>query len=73
MNIFTTIAQRPDEIDLERAERDREEAIAAIQEEAEDLQLRTCQVVIRRSLVRIEVSVHLDENGYFDYEDEEDD
>ena len=57
VNIMTTIAQRPDEIDLERAEQDRREAEATL-EESEEVQIQSLQVVLRRSLVRIEVSGH---------------
>lgn len=71
VNIFSTIAQRPDEIDLERAERDREEAEAAL-EATEELKFQGAHVVIRRSLVRIEVSLHLDEIDYDEEFDEED-
>lgn len=60
VDIFTTIAQRPDEIDLERAEQDRREAEAAL-EAAEEVQMRSLQVTLRRSLVRIEVSLHLED------------
>lgn len=70
VNIFSTIAQRPEEIDLERAQRDREEAEAAL-EESEELQYQSSQVLIRRSLVRIEVSLHLDEIDYDEEDDEE--
>jgi len=61
VNIISTIAQRPDEIDLERAERDRHEAEAAL-EETEELQIHGIQVRLRRSFVRIEVSLHLDDD-----------
>ena len=61
VNIFSTIAQRPDEIDLERAEQDRREAEAAL-EASEEVQMRSLQVVLRRTLVRIEVSLHLDDD-----------
>ena len=60
VDIYTTIAQRPDEIDLERAEQDRREAEAAL-EAAEEVQMRSLQVTLRRSLVRIEVSLHLED------------
>ncbi|WP_067844157.1 ATP synthase F1 subunit epsilon [Amphibacillus sediminis] len=60
VDIYTTIAQRPDEIDLERAEQDRREAEAAL-EAAEEIQMRSLQVTLRRSLVRIEVSLHLED------------
>ncbi len=61
VNIFSTIAQLPEEIDLERAERDRQEAEATILEESEEMHFQSAHVMIRRSLVRIEVSQHLDE------------
>lgn len=62
VNLFTTIAQRPEEIDLERAERDRREAEAAMSEMAkEDLQTRRLRMKLQHSLVRIEVSLHLEE------------
>lgn len=65
VNIFSTIAQRPEEIDLERAKADREEAEAAMQEESGELQLRNIQILLRHSLVRIEVSSHLEEADYY--------
>src|SRR5690554_2127972 len=71
VNILSTIAQRPEEIDLERAERDRREAEATIQEETEELQIQSLQVLLRRSLVRIEVSTHLEEDEYFEDNGEE--
>lgn len=61
VKILTTIAQRPEEIDLERAERDREEAESIIAEETEELLIRKSQYMLRRSLVRIEVNLHLDD------------
>lgn len=71
VNIFSTIAQRPEEIDLERAERDRREAEATIQEETEEIQIQSLQVLLRRSLVRIEVSTHLEEDEYSENNGEE--
>lgn len=56
VDIFTTIAQPPEEIDLERAERDRLEAEAALAEKPKEPYLQSAHVMIRRSLVRIEVS-----------------
>lgn len=64
VNIFSTIAQRPNEIDLERAERDRQEVEATILEESEEHRVRMLQVMLHRSLVRIEVSTHLDDDDY---------
>ena len=71
VNIFTTIAQHPEEIDLERAEADRQEVEAIMQEESEELQLQGLQVLLRRSLVRIEVSVHMEEAEYYTDDDDE--
>jgi 2-C-methyl-D-erythritol 4-phosphate cytidylyltransferase len=51
----------PEEIDLERAERDRKEAEATIMEETEEVKIHSLKVLLRRSLVRIEVSLHLEE------------
>lgn len=62
VNIFSTIAQRPDEIDLERARRDLEAAQATLHEQSEELKIQSLQTVIRRSLVRVEVSLHLDDD-----------
>lgn len=69
VNIFSTIAQRPEEIDRERAERDRREAEATIQEESEEHQIRKLQVLLRHSLIRIEVSSHLEEADYIKADD----
>jgi len=71
VNILSTIAQRPEEIDLERAERDRQEAEAAMREQSEEHQIRRLQVLLHRSLVRIEVSTHLEETPYSQEEDPE--
>lgn len=73
VNIFSTIAQRPEEIDRERAEIDRREAEATILEESEEHQIRKLQVLLRHSLIRIEVSSHLEEAEYFKYDGEGED
>lgn len=70
VNIFSTIAQRPDEIDRERAERDRQDAEAGILEKTEELRYQSLQIGIRRSLVRIEVSLNLEEDDSSEEEDE---
>lgn len=70
VKIITTIAQRPGEIDLERAKRDREEAEIAMKEIEDDAQFKEFQVAVRRSMVRIEVNLHLEDVDYFDAEDE---
>ena len=59
VRILTSIAQRPEEIDLMRAETDREQAELLLQERADDLRMQGQQVLLRRALVRIEVSIHL--------------
>lgn len=70
INILTTIAQSPDEIDLERAESDRQEAEAALQERREENISRRLQIMQIRALVRINVS-HSDYFSDDDSEDEE--
>ena len=62
VNIMSTIAQHPEEIDLERAEQDRREIEASL-EESDEVQIQSLQVVLRRSLVRIEVSSHRVDNN----------
>lgn len=69
VNIFSTIAQRPEEIDLERAEIDRQAAEEALQEASQENLDNRLQVLLRRSLVRIEVSNHLEEAEYFEDDD----
>ncbi|MDI9472068.1 MAG: ATP synthase F1 subunit epsilon [Tissierellia bacterium] len=71
VNIYTTIAQHPEEIDLERARREKEEAEAALQEEREDFEMQNFLLQIRRALVRLEVGVHSTDIGYFEQFDEE--
>ena len=73
VNIFTTIAQSPGEIDLGRAESDRKEAEATLLDDSKELKIHGSQVLLRRSLVRIEVSLHLEDPEYFDNDDEDDD
>ncbi|PWJ47181.1 F-type H+-transporting ATPase subunit epsilon [Faecalicatena contorta] len=69
VNIFTTIAQHPEEIDRERAEEDRQSAEATILEASEELKFRSSYILLRRSLVRIEVSLHLEDDE--EYSDDE--
>ncbi|NLK64884.1 MAG: hypothetical protein GX289_07290 [Tissierellia bacterium] len=70
VNIFSTIAQRPEEIDLERAEADRQELEALFQEKIEERQIQSSLILLRRTLVRIEVSMDLEEIEYFEEESE---
>lgn len=72
VNIFSTIAQRPEEIDHELAERQREEAESILQEETEEVQIRSTHVLLRRSLVRLEVSLHLRDAEDYSYDEEND-
>ncbi len=55
IDIYTTIAQLPEEIDVERAEEDRARAIKALEERPKDLEIERAQLAMRRSLVRIEI------------------
>lgn len=66
VNIYTTIAQRPEEIDMERARREKEDAEADLRGEAKDLDIQACLLLIRRALVRLEVGVHSGDRGYFE-------
>jgi F-type H+-transporting ATPase subunit epsilon len=70
VNIFSTIAQRPEEIDLERAEADRQELEALFQEKIEERQIQSSLILLRRALVRIEVSMDLEEVELFEEESE---
>ncbi|MGI5900676.1 MAG: ATP synthase F1 subunit epsilon [Christensenellales bacterium] len=58
VNIVTSIAQRPGEIDLPRAEADRQQMVTLMQERADGLKMQSYQVQLRRALVRIEVNYH---------------
>lgn len=58
VNILTSIAQRPGEIDLTRAETDREQMEMLLQEKSDDIRMQGYQVLLRRALVRIEVSIY---------------
>lgn len=62
VRIMTTIAQRPGEIDLPRAEADRRQAELLLRERSEDVKIQSYQVMLRRALVRIEVSVYPQED-----------
>ena len=61
VTILTSIAQRPGEIDLARAEEDRRQMEQLLQEQADDIQVQGYQVLLRRALVRIEVSEYTQE------------
>lgn len=55
IDIYSTIAQPPEEIDLDRAEEDRERARKALEERPKDPDFDRARLMIRRSLVRIEI------------------
>jgi F-type H+-transporting ATPase subunit epsilon len=63
VNIVTSIAQRPGEIDLPRAEADLDRAMLLMQEKLDDIKMHSCQLLLRRALVRIEVTVHPQQSG----------
>jgi F-type H+-transporting ATPase subunit epsilon len=69
INIFSTIAQLPEEIDRMRAQKDFKSAENAILEASEELKVRSTYILLRRSLVRIEVSLHLEDEEYTEDED----
>lgn len=71
VNIYSTIAQRPEEIDLERAEADRERAESAMSEKMDDIQFKRFQVMMRRSIVRIDVNMQMEDSEYFEIEEED--
>ena len=70
VNIFTTIAQHPEEIDHELAERQRQEAESILHEETEEAYIRSAHVLLRRSLVRLEVGLHLRDVEDYKYDDD---
>jgi F-type H+-transporting ATPase subunit epsilon len=70
VNIFSTIAQRPEEIDLERAEEDRQELESIFREKHEEHQIQSSLILLRRALVRIEVSMDLEDVELFEEESE---
>jgi F-type H+-transporting ATPase subunit epsilon len=58
-NVVTVLAndaQWPEDIDISLVEAEREKAQRRVQENADDLQIQKDQVVLRRTLVQIEVS-----------------
>lgn len=69
INVFSTIAQRPDEIDVARAEEDRKEAQALVQEELEESMTRRLELRQVRALVRLRVS----QNEFFEDDDSDED
>jgi len=56
VTILTSIAERPEDIDRALAEEDRENAELRLENAEDDIEIQSSQVLLRRSLVRIEVS-----------------
>ena len=56
LTILTPFAEWPEDIDRAHAEADREHARHRLQENVDDMEIQRDQVLLRRSLVRIEVS-----------------
>ncbi|MCL1848236.1 MAG: ATP synthase F1 subunit epsilon [Clostridiales bacterium] len=56
LTILTTGAELPEEINLARAESERERIERRMQENIDDIDIQRDQVLLRRSLVQIEVS-----------------
>ena len=56
VTILTSMAEHPEDIDRARAEADRERAEQRLRESEDDVEIQSDQVLLRRSLVRIEVS-----------------
>ncbi len=73
VNIFSTIAQRPEEIDLERAEADRQQLEALFRDKLEEHQIQSSLILLQRALVRIEVSKDLEKVEYYEEESEKSD
>ena len=56
VTILANDAQWPEDIDISRAEAERDQSARRMQEGADDLELQKEQVQMRRTLVQIEVS-----------------
>ena len=56
ITILTSVAERPEDINRALAEEDRAKAIRRLESAEDDIEIRSSQVLLRRSLVRIEVS-----------------
>ena len=58
ITVLTDASEWPEEIDLKRAEADRDRSELRLREKVEDAEMQSDQVRLRRSLVRIEVSTY---------------
>ena len=56
VTVLTNIAERPEDINRALAEEDREKAERRLESAEDDIEIQSSQVLLRRSLVRIEVS-----------------
>ena len=59
LTILTQDAEWPEEIDLTRAQANREHAERRLQEKTDDLEIQSDQVLLRRALVQIEAGSYL--------------
>ena len=66
LTVLTNDAEWPEEIDHSRAKADREHLERRLQEKTDDIEIQNDQVLLRRALVRIEVS-----SSAFTQQDEE--
>lgn len=58
LSIIANEAEWPEEIDLTRAQADREHAEQRLHEKTDDMEIQNDQVLLRRALVQIEVSAY---------------
>lgn len=68
LTVLTHDAEWPEDVDIERAKADHENAQRRIQERTDDMELHKDQILLRRALVRMEVSSYnlLNESGLRD-------
>jgi len=62
LTILTADAELPEEIDIKRANADREQAEQRLQEKTDDMEIANDQVLLRRALVQIDVSSYIQED-----------
>jgi len=58
LTVLTDAAERPDEIDLARAEAAKDKALRTIQESGDKLDVRRAEHSLRRAYVRLDVSTY---------------
>lgn len=54
--VLSDVAERPEEIDLERAERARERAEQRLKSQGEDVDFRRAELKLQRALIRIQLA-----------------